>query len=285
MRIGLLGDTHGHVPALEAAIRGCREAGVDLIVHCGDFINTPFSPDPPDEVIELLRAESVAAIYGNGEIYLRDWGTERWPATLAQRLRRPDPPGPFFREPYIAVGQAIIGATNLAWLQALPGELTLDGVRPHDVYVCHSMPGDPFSGIWDSAVRSASFHGPDPAYAAEFTDEEIEAALARVGDADLILCGHVPYPLVQRTPLPGGRHALVVRGVGFTEGESDGTGWTIDYCVLAHVGPARLGFRAWEVHRHIREFRPRDPTWTIARAAASAAPRDSPSDGPFRASS
>ena len=46
IRIGLLGDTHGHVPALEASIRGCREAGVDLVVHCGDFINTPFSPDP-----------------------------------------------------------------------------------------------------------------------------------------------------------------------------------------------------------------------------------------------
>jgi hypothetical protein len=32
MRIGLIGDTHGHVPALETAIHGCREAGVELIV-------------------------------------------------------------------------------------------------------------------------------------------------------------------------------------------------------------------------------------------------------------
>jgi len=267
MRIGLLGDTHGHVPALEASIRGCREAGVDLIVHCGDFINTPFSPDPPDEMIALLRAEDVTTIYGNGEIYLRDWGTARWHATLAQRLRRPDSPDHFL--PFVAASQAALSADSLAWLRELPGELTLDCARPGDVYVCHSMPGDPFSGIWDSTVRSGIFHGPNPTYAVEFTDDEIDAALSRVGNADLILCGHVPSPLVLRTPLPGGRYALVVRGVGWTQGEPDGTGWTIDYIVLDHVGPARLGFIAWEVHRHILEFRPRDPSWTMDRAAAS----------------
>ena len=264
-RIGLLGDTHGHVPALETSIHGCREAGVDLIVHCGDFINTPFSPDPPDEAIALLRAENVTAIYGNGEVYLRDWGTEAWDATLAKRRRRPDPMAAGF-EVNIAAGQALLSADSLAWLRTLPGERTLDCVRPGDVYVCHSMPGDPFSGIWDSSFRSGIFHGPNPTYAVEFSDEEIDAALARVGDAELILCGHVPSPLVQHTPLPNGRQALVVRGVGWTEGEPDGSGWTIDFCVLEHVGPSRLGFRAWEVHRHIREFRPRNPTWTIESA-------------------
>jgi len=259
MRIGLLGDTHGHVPALEVSIRGLRDAGVDLIVHCGDFINTPFSPDPPDEMIALLRAEGVSAICGNGEIYLRDWETGRWPATLAQRLRRPDVPA-FLT--LVAAGQAALSADSLTWLRDLPDELTLDCARPGDVYVCHSMPGDPFSGIWDSTVRSGIFHGPDPAYAVEFTEDEINASLSRVGDADLILCGHVPSPLVQRTPLPSGRSALVVRGVGWTRGEPDGTGWTIDYCVLDHTGPAHLGPAAWEVHRHIREFQPRDPSRT-----------------------
>ncbi|MBA3365340.1 MAG: hypothetical protein H0U03_06075 [Actinobacteria bacterium] len=164
----------------------------------------------------------------------------------------------------------VLSPDSLAWLRTLPGELTLDCARPHDVYVCHSMPGDPFSGIWDSAVRAGIFHGPHPAYAVEFTDDEIDAALSHVGDADLILCGHVPSPLVQRTPLPGGGFALVVRGVGWTQGEPDGRGWTIDYCVLDHVGPARLGSIAWEVHRHIRDFRPRDPSWTTDRAAAFA---------------
>src|SRR5438105_10760158 len=104
MRIGLLGDTHGHLPALVASLRGCREADAELIVHCGDLVSTPFSPDPPDELIALLRAEGVKGICGNGEIYLRDWGSERWPATLAQRLRRPDRPPDGF-EASVAAGQ------------------------------------------------------------------------------------------------------------------------------------------------------------------------------------
>ena len=69
VRIGLIGDTHGYVSALEAAIAGCRDAGTDRIIHCGDFLSSPFSPDSPDETIALLRAEDIAVISGNGEIY------------------------------------------------------------------------------------------------------------------------------------------------------------------------------------------------------------------------
>ena len=65
MRIGLIGDTHGWVPALEAAIAACRDASVDLLVHCGDFLSTPFSPDPPGETIALLRTEGVPCVHGN----------------------------------------------------------------------------------------------------------------------------------------------------------------------------------------------------------------------------
>jgi hypothetical protein len=251
MRIGLIGDTHGYVPALEAAIDGCRAAGVDRIVHCGDFLSVPFSPDPPDENIALLRAENVAAITGNSEIYFSHWGTPHWEATLAQRLRRPDSPAHFL--PAIAAGQAALSAASLAWLRALPAELVLDCARPGDVYVCHAMPGDPFSAIWDT----------DPQWTPRFAPGEIEAALARppVANADLILCGHVPYPLVQRTALPNGRTALVVRGTGWMRGAPDGSDWTIDFWILETNGPPALGFQAWTLHRQLRVFQPRNPAW------------------------
>lgn len=249
MRIGLLGDTHGSVPALEAAIAGCRAAGAAVIVHCGDFLSTPFSPDPPGETIALLRREGVRVVLGNGEIYLRDWGTSRWERTLAQRRRRPDPPDSFL--PYVPAGQAELGADDLAWLRAQPEELVLDAARPGDVYVCHAMPGDPFSTPWDT----------DPRYTPPFTPDELAAALSRPGvaDADLILCGHVPGPLVQRTPLPNGRSALVVRGTGGLQG-SEGRAW-IDYVVLEPVGPVATGYAAWEIGRRLLAYRPRDPTW------------------------
>ena len=92
MRICLIGDTHGFVPGLEAAIEACRRHAPDRIVHCGDFLTAPFSPDPPGETMDLLRAEDVDVIYGNNEAYLRDWGTPRWESTVAARRRRPDSP-------------------------------------------------------------------------------------------------------------------------------------------------------------------------------------------------
>ncbi len=249
MRIGLIGDTHGFVSALEVAINGCRKAGADLIVHCGDFLSVPFSPDPPDENIELLLREAISVIYGNSEIYLRDWNTDRWETTLSKRLRRPDSPEHFL--PLVAAGQEALSAQSLAWLRQLPGELVLDCARPGDVYVCHGMPDDPFSTIWDN----------DPQYMPAFDSNEVKAILSRpqVANADLILCGHVPYPLVQRVPLPNGRLALAVRGVGWMQGTLKDVEPMIDYWILENVGPVSFGFRSWELQRHVRYFRPRNP--------------------------
>src|SRR5688500_16791528 len=95
MRLALIGDTHGYLPALEAALTACHDAAPDLILHCGDFLSATFSPDPPGESIALLRAAGVRAICGNGEVYLRDWATERWEGSLALRRARADSPDYF----------------------------------------------------------------------------------------------------------------------------------------------------------------------------------------------
>lgn len=157
MRIGVIGDTHGYVPALDAALTACQAASCDMIVHCGDFLSTPFSPDPPGETIALLRAAHAAVVIGNGEAYLRDWNTPRWEATLAQRRQRPDSPDHFL--PYVAAGQAELSSADLAWLRALPEELLLSGGRPGDVYVCHAMSSRRF-GIPDRNTRRPSHQKP-----------------------------------------------------------------------------------------------------------------------------
>lgn len=253
MRIALIGDTHGYVPALEAVLRARRAASPDVVVHCGDFLSTPFSPDPPEETIALLRAEGVRCVCGNGEVYLRDWGTERWGAALALRRRRPDPPDDFL--PYVPAGQAELRPEDLAWLRSLPDELVLDGARPGDVYVCHAIPGDPFSGIWPAHLTSTwdSFVTPDMR----------DAALSRPGvaEADLILVGHAHAPLVQPTLLPNGRMVLAVRGAGVRDDPR--TAYWVGYALLTHRGPRLpLGYAEWEVTLAAVPFQPRDPTWT-----------------------
>jgi predicted phosphodiesterase len=246
-RLALIGDTHGYVPALEAVLAACRAAAPDLIIHCGDFLSTPYSPDPPEESIALIRAGDVRAICGNGEAYLRDWGTPRWDQTLAQRLARPDSPNHFL--PSVPDGQAALSAGDLAWLRTVPDELTFDAARIGDVYVCHGMPGNPFTTIWAQ----------DPRYDAHITAEAGNAALSMPGPAgaDLILCGHVHVPLVQHAALPNGRSALVIRAGG-VDRDPSGT-WHTGCALLTHRGSPLQGYSAWEITIQPVPFTPRHP--------------------------
>jgi predicted phosphodiesterase len=254
VRLGLIGDTHGYMPALDAVLAACRGAGCDLIVHCGDFLSTPFTPDPPEETIALLQAEGIRAIIGNGEAYLRDWGTPRYETDLALRHERSDPIGPWIEQ--VAAGQAELRPSDLAWLRTLPDELVLDCARPGDVYVCHGMPGNPFSGIWPGHLTSTFDHHITPA--------RRDAALSQTGpaQADLILCGHSHLPLVQPTLLPNGRMALAIRGLGVIENTQTRT-WLVGYVILTHRGQSLpIGYANWEITLATVPFAPRDPTWT-----------------------
>jgi len=254
MRIALIGDTHGYLPALEAVLAACRATAPDLVVHCGDFLSTPFTPDPPEETIALLRAEGIRAIIGNGEAYLRDWGTPRYEIDLAQRRERADSPDYFL--PYVPAGQAELRAEDLAWLRALPDELVLDGAHPGDIYVCHGMPGNPFSGIWPAHLTST--------FDRHITPEMRDAALSRPGlaAADLILCGHTHTPLLQPTELPSGRMALAVRGTGIRSEGTPKVSW-VGYVILTHRGPPLpLRYAEWEIQFVAVPWEPRDDTWT-----------------------
>jgi hypothetical protein len=245
VRIGLIGDTHGWVPALEAAVAACRQASVDVLVHCGDFLSTPFSPDPPGETIDLLRGEGARCVYGNGELYLMDWGTPRWEATVALRRKRSDQPPDYFL-PLVPAGQAELSADDLAWLRAVPDELVLDGARSRAVYVCHGMPGNPFNTLWPRS----------PVYDANITEAMRLEALSRpaLAQADLILCGHALAPYVQPEELPNGRRPLVVRASGWPE-QGDGVARTS--AAIVTTRPA-----GWEVRIEPVAYTPRDPSWT-----------------------
>ncbi len=65
MRIALLGDVHGNLPALEAVLEHARQQNVDAIWNVGDFVGYgPF----PEEVIRRLRKEKALSIIGNYDL-------------------------------------------------------------------------------------------------------------------------------------------------------------------------------------------------------------------------
>src|SRR5712691_11564153 len=62
MKIIVLGDIHGNLPALEVALRECRAEGYDILCHTGDLVG--FAPFP-EETVALLKAEKVPGVRGN----------------------------------------------------------------------------------------------------------------------------------------------------------------------------------------------------------------------------
>ncbi len=75
MLIGLISDTHDHVPHIKNAMKLFKEREVDLVIHSGDFCS-PFT-------VPLFEGLPLKAIFGNndGDAYLlmnkcRDIGAE-----------------------------------------------------------------------------------------------------------------------------------------------------------------------------------------------------------------
>ena len=224
MRIGLLSDCEGDAAALEAILVALRAHATDVVVLAGDILRCPYSPDPPAETVALLKAHHVLAIPGNNDRYLLDWGTNRWEHTLWMRLRRPDPLAFSLEDVRASVAQ--ITPDDLAWLRALPEELTLDGGR---VYVCHGMPGNPWNSMWPSS----------PTFDGNVSDHDRNASLrllATVG-AELVLCGHIGEPREIHDRLPDGRPLRIIRAGGrrpkghapFAVLTRNGTGWDVEW--------------------------------------------------------
>ena len=62
MRLAVISDIHGNLPALEAALADISARGVDATYHLGDLVG--YGPWP-NEVIERIRDEGVAGVAGN----------------------------------------------------------------------------------------------------------------------------------------------------------------------------------------------------------------------------
>lgn len=70
MKIGILSDTHDHLPNIRKAIELFNREKVDLVVHCGDFVSLFVIKE-----FEKLNSRIIAT-YGNNDgerVKLREW--------------------------------------------------------------------------------------------------------------------------------------------------------------------------------------------------------------------
>jgi len=137
MRIALMSDIHGNLPALKSVMRGIKKHAPDRIISLGDQVN--LGPCPR-EVLALLRAEGVECLHGNHERYL-----------LSAMAGDPAYDGANFNA--LRFGAELLKADEITF----PAEL-----RMENIIFCHAMPGDDRFPVFDAAkaiplLRKMSF--------------------------------------------------------------------------------------------------------------------------------
>jgi len=135
LRLAVLGDIHGNLPALEAALAhlDCTQSPDDVYLT-GDLVNRcPWN----GEVMELLRERGWPSVYGNHDL-------------IVSRLHTPEIRPPFderSRFPVMYWTWDHLTLEQIATLHALPAEMAvaLDGAPP--IRLLHGLPGNPFVGV------------------------------------------------------------------------------------------------------------------------------------------
>jgi predicted phosphodiesterase len=86
MRIAILADIHGNLPAFEAVVKHVARQKVDQIVLAGDVVNG--SPDSK-ACLALARSLNCPILRGNHERYVTDFGTPKAPPEWASEQFAP----------------------------------------------------------------------------------------------------------------------------------------------------------------------------------------------------
>ncbi len=163
MRVAVLSDIHGNLPALHAVVDDIARRGVDAIVNLGDSLSGPLQPL---ETAAYLMAQPWVQLAGNHERQLLDFAPEK-------------------REPSDRYAHAQLNAAAFEWMARLkPAQRFND-----DIFLCHGTPrsdAEFFLGTLDGPSVRAATHG------------EIEERLGSIA-ADVVVCGHTHIPRIVRS--------------------------------------------------------------------------------------
>jgi len=168
MRIGIISDIHGNLPALEAVLRDIEGRGVDALYCLGDLVGyAPF----PNEVTERIGAMDIPVIMGN---YDDGVGFDRDDCGCAYR----DPGEKERGDRSLMWTRRHVTPENKAYLRTFLKELRFeaDGKR---VLLVHGSPRKMNEYLFEDRAIS--------------TFQRIAAA----SGADILVFGHTHKPLVE----------------------------------------------------------------------------------------
>jgi len=162
MRIAIVSDIHGNLPALEAVVEDIERRGVDAVVNLGDSLSGPLMPL---ETAHFLMAQDWVQLAGNHERQLLTVPADKRGASDA-------------------FAHARLGAKEFAWIASLEHTHRFSA----EVMLCHGTPASDLEYFLET-VTPTDFRAA--------TQAEIDARLGDV-DAALVACGHTHVPRVAR---------------------------------------------------------------------------------------
>ena len=152
-RVGVIGDVHGELGALEAALALFADRTVDAVLCVGDIVDGPGSDEEAAECCRRLRDAQVLAVAGNHE---------RW--WLADEMRSvPDPTGRLPED-------------VRAYLAGLPATRRLRTVAG-DALLCHGVGEDDLAILYPE-TKGYALQAVMPALVPLLRDPELSYAVA-----------------------------------------------------------------------------------------------------------
>ena len=162
MRLAILADVHGNLPALEAVLADLPP--VDDIVVAGDVTGLLYQ----DETVQRLRGLGCQMIQGNGEIGLLNYHDGQAPAACYNNQQFA----------MLRWSHRNIRPETLDFLRTLPQQLVLELPGASAIRIVHGSPRDPAESVFPRRAP-----------------ETLDAALAMTREAVLV-CAHTHQPWV-----------------------------------------------------------------------------------------
>lgn len=163
LRLAVLGDIHGNLAALEAALEEVRAAKPDRIAVTGDLVLNGPRPAEVVEAVRGLEAEGALVVQGNTDVAVADFDF-----TAAFPWLDEVPSGHRIGAEW---AHEQLSDEQLDWLRRLPAERRLDEEGTM-LLVCHASPGSQTQGL------------------AIDLDPSTTLQLVTRTDARVIACGH-----------------------------------------------------------------------------------------------
>ncbi|MDK2974327.1 MAG: hypothetical protein PWP08_698 [Methanofollis sp.] len=164
VKIALIGDVHGNLPALEAVLQDARQRGAIAVLDAGDAVGYgPF----PDETVRHLRRQRVLSVIGN---YDRQ--------VLASRGKKKGLPKNLEKRLAIRWAYRHLSKEERSYLGSLPEHRRI-ALGDRRLLLCHGSP----------ETIDEHLDGDTPAYRL--------AEIAGTAGADIVVSGHAHCPSVR----------------------------------------------------------------------------------------